>query len=104
MTKLKNWSITVRVDGDAYTAPECQDEYFALQGLVEGHPQHHEGKEVITSQILALRLIPGTTNGEAKTLSRWYQLEGVSQEWLDWLDEGGFSMWDYLKDIPTEAP
>ncbi len=44
-----------------------------LSGIVEGHPKLRSGREITTSQVFYL----DTEQGVARTLSRWYRLDGT---------------------------
>ena len=48
--KLENWSVVS--NASPYTAPEAI--VPSLQGTVYGHPNHEDGKHVITSHIVAV--------------------------------------------------
>jgi hypothetical protein len=47
---LNNWSVVS--DPDPYLAPELRTR--CLQGIVYGHPLHHEGTRITTSPIVSI--------------------------------------------------
>lgn len=48
MITLENWSVVT--NADAYTPPELI--VGRLTGMVYGHPNHYDGKEVVTSPVI----------------------------------------------------
>lgn len=96
MPRLENWFITLRTStGDAYAAPETHDRYPVLSGDVYDHPDHRDGTPVLTSKVLCIRM----DANKALTKSREYELGTIDPKWLEWCEENGYSLDNFLEEI-----
>lgn len=85
MVKLENWSI-ICINDNGYTPPEAKR--FALRGNVFGHPNHNDGKCVVTSNIKSI----DSKNSIAITNSREYTLGEMEKEYKEFLISQGKSI------------
>jgi hypothetical protein len=80
MTKIQDWSITVKSDG--YTAPELISP--RLVGIVFGHPVKKDGEKVMSGPIIKVEGRIVTTHSGTV-----YHLGRIDPGYRKWLKENG---------------
>ena len=84
MPKLSNWSV-VNSNQNPYQAPEQGSP--SLRGTVTGHNSVPDGTDVVTSRLIMLDI----DNCKGVTCNTTYELSNPSINWLDWVDQNGYS-------------
>jgi hypothetical protein len=96
---LKKWSFTTRSDGDAYLAPELCRKYIAIQGKAYGHPRFPDGSNVLSSELISVDYYNGRPWACESISGSHYQLDDVDPEWVDWLDDNGECILNFIEKI-----